>query len=244
MTDNEFEQVIAHIEAARTLGDLCDVIHTLRERFGLAHVAYHAMVLPDGNLLDPIVLQTYDRKWVDRYIAKNYHRIDPVLQEVWKGFLPIDWSMIDRTSTSVQHFFGEAETYGVGSRGLTFPIRGPGGERAVLTVTTNLPEPEWHSRRLSYMRDFQLLAQFFHDRAINLAGGRPKRCLLSAREAESLRLAAAGRHIKQIADELQISVSAIQLYLRNARRKLGCASLTEAAVKAGRLDLLIDHRCS
>jgi DNA-binding NarL/FixJ family response regulator len=55
---------------------------------------------------------------------------------------------------------------------------------------------------------------------------------LSAREAEVLRLLAAGRSNQQIADALVISHSTVLHHVTNILTKTGCASRTEAAVYA------------
>ena len=73
------------------------------------------------------------------------------------------------------------------------------------------------------MRDFMIIAYFFHDQAARLSGmrdlpgmGRP----LSRRERETLQLAARGFAPKQIAADLRVSTTAVRLYLQTARTDL------------------------
>jgi DNA-binding NarL/FixJ family response regulator len=72
------------------------------------------------------------------------------------------------------------------------------------------------------------------------AGVRPGRsndAQLSAREAEVLRLLAAGKSNQQIADELVISLSTVLHHVTNILTKTGCVNRTEAAAYAHRHSL-------
>ena len=234
------EHVIDKISVARNLDDLNAIIDDIREPFGLENIVYHALCIPQSDVSNPMLLLTYDPEWVRRYTEGNYFSHDPVVQIGRRGFLPLDWSQVDRETSDAQQFFAEADKFGVGRQGVTMPIRGPGGERALFTVTSNASETEWKSKRLVYMREFQLIAHFIHDRAIVLSGLRsnePQR-RLSRREKECLQGIIVGKTPKRIAGELNLSTCAIQLYLRSAKYKLGCKSVSEAAVKVVNLELL------
>ncbi len=61
---------------------------------------------------------------------------------------------------------------------------------------------------------------------------------LTRRELEVMRLVAAGRTNREIADRLVLSTRTIDMHVRNILAKLGCRSRTEAATKAGDLGLL------
>ena len=61
---------------------------------------------------------------------------------------------------------------------------------------------------------------------------------LTGREVEVLRLIAAGRTDREIADELFISIRTANTHVRNILNKTGSANRTEAATYAGRRDLV------
>lgn len=60
---------------------------------------------------------------------------------------------------------------------------------------------------------------------------------LTAREADVLRLLAAGRRNMEIAAELSVSVNTVEFHVRHVLAKLGARSRTEAALRARELGL-------
>ena len=233
----EFEETIDGIINSKDVEGLKNIVFSLRRTVGIENIVYHATSLPGITAENPLLVLTYEQDWTKRYIENNYFSIDPVVELGHSGFLPVDWSEVDRTSSAAKWFFAEADKYGVGRQGITMPIRGPGGERALFTVTSNLPEADWKRRRLDYIRSFQLIGHFVHDKAVVLGGYRsdshaPR---LSRREQECLLGIIEGKVPKQIATSLSLSTSAVQLYLQSARHKLMCKSIAEAAVKYSRI---------
>jgi DNA-binding CsgD family transcriptional regulator len=213
---------------------------TCAMKVALAHLVYHAVHVPASGQTNPLLLLTYDDAWVKRYVERDYFRIDPVVIAGTKGFLPIDWMTVEHHTAAARHFFAEAERYGVGRHGFTLPIRGPLGERALFTMTTNATDEHWHRWRFTHLRDFRLLADYFHDRAMHLAGLRYEHVmrLLSLREKQCLESLLQGRTPGQIAAALGLSVSAVHAYLRAARRKLECSTMEQAIAKAIRFDII------
>lgn len=235
----QFEAVYQSILQARDLDELTAQLSEIRYSYGLANLVYHAVHLPHSSP-HPIVLPTYDPEWVRTYVERDYFRIDPVVISGKGGFLPIDWDDLDHESSEARRFFREADRFDVGQHGMTIPIRGPGGERAILSITSNASATDWRSTRLSYMREFQLIAHVLHDRAARLSGLRSPgvKRRLSPRENETLRLTACGFAPKQIAADLQVSATAVRFYLQSARTKLECLTLNQAIAKAISLELI------
>jgi DNA-binding CsgD family transcriptional regulator len=234
------EETLSQIGDATNLDDLTVVLKNLCAPFNLANIVYHAIKIPGSKSMYPILLFTYETEWVRRYIERDYLRLDPIVISGRRGFLPIDWSMVDHESASARQFFGEADRYGVGRQGVTVPVRGPVGERALFTITSNASSNEWRNRRIAYMREFQIIAHYVHDQAARLSGFRTS-CqtpTVSQRERECLEGISNGLAPKQIAAQLNISSTAVQLYLQSARHKLACTSTAQAVVRAARLELI------
>lgn len=238
----ELEPIVNAIQRAQQMSDLAALLRDWRDDSGLSHLVYHAVDVPTCDRPNPVLLLTYDPVWVKRYVKHDYFSLDPVVMSGRKGFLPIDWMNVDHTSTAAKHFFAEAESHGVGRHGFTLPIRGLHGERALFTITSNDTDEQWHRRRFAHLADFHLAAHYLHDRAMELAGYRsaPFQRALSRRERQCLKGLVAGLATQQVAAKLNISSSAVHLYLRSARTKLSCATIEQSIAKAVRFDL-IEH---
>lgn len=234
------EVLLQEIERAGTTEKLSCFLHEWRDELGLSHLVYHALSVPAFDRPNALLLLTYDEAWVRHYIERDYFQIDPVVRAGRAGFLPIDWMAVDHHTKEARHFFAEAASYGVGRHGITLPIRGPAGERALFTVNADVNDEHWHRWRFSYVHEVQLLAHYFHDRAMRVAGLRDTRTLrpLAARERQCLEGIARGQAPGQIASDLNVSLSAVHAYLRSVRMKLECASLEQAITKAIRLDII------
>lgn len=208
--------------------------------YGIQNLAFQIISPARRDKDPPMFVTTYEQHWVQQYVKLNYFEIDPVVLIGRSSFLPLDWDEIDRTNPVRRFLFAEAESYGVGKRGITMPVRGPRQERSIVTVTTYDAEDQWKRRRAVLQRDFHLLAYFLHERSLHLAGLRvtqpPK---LSGREKQCLELLARGAAPKQIADGLDLSVRTVRLYLSSARLKLGAANKYEAIARAVQHELVI-----
>jgi DNA-binding CsgD family transcriptional regulator len=175
----------------------------------------------------------------DDGLAKQYLELDigagANSQGGHSGFLPFEWDELAPRAREAGAFTPEA-----GARGMTIPIRGPSGEHACMSIASDVTPDAWASLRMIYMRDFLIIAHFIHDQAVRLTGSRPQGLerMLSARERETLQLAARGFSPKQIAADLHLSSTAVRLYLQRARTKLECASLTQLIARAVSLDII------
>lgn len=208
--------------------------------YRVQNVAFQIVSPSPHNGEAPLFIATYERQWIQRYIERDYFKIDPVVLAGANGFLPFDWDELDRSSCRTRSLFDEAESYGVGRRGLTVPVRGPGRERSLITVTTVDTKDQWAQRRCAIQRDFHVLAHFLHERSLRLSGLRPTfaRPSLSSREKQCLELLARGHAPKQIAYELDLAIGTVRLYLSSARSKLGAANKYEAIARAVQNELV------
>jgi DNA-binding CsgD family transcriptional regulator len=234
----DIEDLLDTMASVPSLEQMRDLLLEIRDACGFANLVYHAARLPGCEIPNPILLLSYDDAWVKRYISENYFDIDPVVQQASRGSLALDWSDLDLSKSAARHLFKEADSYGVGRRGVTIPVRGPNGERALFTATSNLSDSEWACRRHTYIRDCHLVGHFFHTRAVYLSGLRGEVPSLSRREKQCLRLFADGHQARMISHVLGISESAVRLYTRSARHKLRCVTLAESAAKATQLELI------
>lgn len=235
-----YEEVVTQIGEAEGLAAMQKIAVSICKVYHLANVAYHALYLPGAKVFNPILVLTYDPVWIARYKDKDYFKIDPVVVCGTKSFLPLDWAHLDRETAVMRGFFAEADRFEVGRQGITLPVRGAGGERALFTITANMSAREWKQRRVGYMKEFQMIAHYMHDRIVELSGYRDAkpRPVLSAREMACLEFAAQGAAVKQIAGRLRITDRAVRLFLRSACAKLDCATIHQAVAKTVSLEML------
>ena len=239
-SDDGYEEIVTQIGEAASLAAMQKIAGNICKFYHLANMAYHAVYIPGAKMFNPILVLTYDPGWVARYKDNDYFKIDPVVVCGTKSFLPLDWAQLDRENTVARGFFAEADRYDVGRQGITLPVRGAGGERALFTVTANMSMREWEQRRVGYMKEFQMIAHYMHDRIVELSGYRdtaPKPAL-SPREMTCLEFAARGATVKQIAASLHITDRAVRLFLTSGCAKLNCATIPQAIAKTVSREML------
>lgn len=232
------ENVIEDLQQAASLEALQSTIFGLRAFFDVEHVVYHSVNAAGGQY----GVLTYSDDWVGRYVDKGYDRIDPVVVGCYQRFHPVDWSHLDISGKTTRDFMGEARAAGVGNQGFTVPIRGPNGQFALFTVSSNCSEREWSRFTGAHTRDLILAAHYVNQRArriTNEASAIPPYPALSPRERDALTLLALGYSRAQAAESLKISEHTLRVYIEGARHKLGAMNTTHAVARAVALGLLV-----
>ena len=211
--------------------DLLPLLRRIADAYGLLHVAYLATNLPQIAQQKPYVSATYPQAWIERYQDQGYVRIDPVLKSGFRSLLPIDWSNLDKASFSTRRLFAESKEFGVGTNGLTIPIRGNFGERAVLSITSELGLRDWAAQVQCLARDFQIIAHNIHHKLLQNNGLILSQSDLSPREVECLQWAARGKTVFETAVILGISERTVRFYLDIARHKLDAANIAHSVAR-------------
>lgn len=236
-----FFDVLQAIETAGKLEHISEQILRLPSLYNVQQVAYCAPhIFDDCPRNTAIVLHTFNPEWAALYAERNYAEIDPVLAELQRSALPIDWDHIDRRSEQTRAFFAEAKRHGIGERGCTIPLENRYGERAFLTFTADLPDGEWQRFRRAREAELAYLGWHLHERVMTLCGRRkdPAHPPLTPQERRCLEHLIQARSPKAIAREMNLSVSTVRMHLNNARRKLGCKTIPQAVAVAVRLSLV------
>ena len=240
LADPRFEGVLNDIERATSLEDLQSALERLIAAYGLKQVVYHALRIPSAGIRQAALVHTYPAEWVKHYAERRYYNMDPVVALAERTIVPFDWSDLDRSSKPTSRFFGEARDAGIGDEGITIPIRGAYGERALFTVTGDIPKADWAHARVVYLRDMRLIATYTHNRILAIHGialpdssGTPSR-----REPECLTWAAAGKTVDETAQILTLASSVVRAYLDSARTKLDCVTKIQAVARAVLLGLI------
>jgi DNA-binding CsgD family transcriptional regulator len=213
---------------------LCKLLHI----YGLKTVAYLGSGVAAQPKQHPYLAVTYSDDWVDHYKTQRFVDVDPAVQIGLRRILPIDWDEFDRRDKEVRRLFGEATDFGLGRHGMSVPVHGQHGDRALVSITSDASDRDWRHLRLHYFRDFQVLALHMHQAILRLEGQRVETVSLSPRERECLLWVAEGKTAWETAIILGLSEHTVRCYLESARHKLGAANNTHAVNKAGKASLL------
>ncbi|MEX1662150.1 LuxR family transcriptional regulator [Thioclava sp. 15-R06ZXC-3] len=175
----------------------------------------------------------YPDVWKAHYMTRNMHRVDPTLHKACLSIAPVDWQRFERDQ-KFKTVFHAAKDFGITSQGLTVPIRGPYGDRGLLSVTRACSQEEWEKLKRHIMGNLQTAAVHLHDSIMRTSGvpGALGYSSLSAREKEVLQWTAAGKLQQDIGDILSISHRTVEIHLRSARQKLGAFTTVQAVGRA------------
>ena len=223
------------IVAAKTV---TDALRAFQTAYGLDFVTYHLASTVVGEIDNPYVRTTYPDAWVARYLLRGFVSVDPVVQEGFQRQLPFDWRELHPPIEALT-FLEEARRSGLGEHGYSIPIADRSRRRALLSVNSRASTLAWE-RMLEHWRDQWIeLAHLIHSKAIiEIYGEDDPAPQLSPRELECLHWAALGKDYKDIAMILAISEHTTRSYLKSARVKLGCATISAATTKALKFHLI------
>ena len=181
----------------------------------------------------------YPDRWKLHYMKRNLHRVDPTIHKSALSIAPVDWGRFEKDEKFRAVFFA-AEDFGISAQGLTVPIRGPYGDRGLLSVTRACSATEWEKLKRHIMGDLQVAAVHLHDAVMrsDILSQALRQPRLSRREIEVLQWVAAGKSQFDIGDILNISHRTVEVHLRSAREKLGTLSTVQAVGRAIGLGLV------
>ncbi len=226
----KLEALCEFVQNARDLSDLQTATERLRNICNVAHVVYHWV----NSRGERFGAGTYRQEWVDRYVEKDYLRMDPVILGCLQRFNPVDWKELDWSSRAARAFLREAIEYGVGNQGLSIPIRGPAGQFALFTISDNCTDEDWAEFIDEHMRDLIVIAHEFNKKALDFEqwGDSATMSALSPRELAAITYLARGLSRAQAAREMDISEHTLRVYIEAARHKLGALNTTHAVARA------------
>lgn len=237
---NRLDGILNEITEVRQCDQLPDLLGRIAESYGLTTVAYLGTGTLDRKAPrhEPYIAVTYPPEWVARYRDRGYLKIDPAIQIGLRRLLPIDWDEFGNGDRALRQFFGEAVEFGLGRRGISFPVHGYCGDRALFSVTADFSTREWHWARRTVFRHFVIIASHLHEAVLRTEGVLRTQPHLSRREIECLQWTSEGKTVWECGVILGLSPHTVRCYLESARHKLGASSNTHAvslALKAGLL---------
>lgn len=189
---------------------------------------------------ESFAVSNYPRAWQERYIEREFIRIDPVVTKAKHGPPLFSWSADEARRNGrrdVIRFFVEAERFGIRS-GISISIPVGFRDRMVFTLASGRPVSKL-SEDIDPVTAAVSVA-FVHSRLGAASGDASlaSNIRLSPREAECLRWFAEGMAMQDIALMLDISYRSVRSYIDAATNKLGAANNRQAGTIATRIGLI------
>ncbi|SFJ33770.1 helix-turn-helix transcriptional regulator [Celeribacter neptunius] len=233
----ELQNFLEDIQQVDDFAEFQDATVRLRDLLKVTHVVYHWV----NSVGERFGAGTYSSEWVDRYLEKDYLRMDPVIFGCFQRFTPVNWKQLDWSSKAAKAFFRDALDYGVGNQGWTIPIRGPNGQFALFTLNGDVSDAAWERVIARYERDLMVIAHEFNKKALAFDSHEEGQACpsLSPREAAAITHIAKGLSRGQAASEMGISEHTLRVYVESARHKLGAMNTTHAVARALSMGLII-----
>lgn len=229
-----FRLTHAGIQATSTVKEAIEVLQT---NYRIDFVTYHLRHTVAGAIDTPFVRTTYPDAWVARYLLSDYVKIDPILHEGMNRQLPFEWREVEVPQAAYE-FCADAQRHGLGENGYSIPIVTK-TRRALLSLNAKKSDSEWSKIVSDRGSEWAELAFTIHEKAVlELHGDYDPIPLLGSREVECLHWSALGKDSKDIAVILGLSNHTVKSYLKSARFKLGCATISAATARAAHLRLI------
>lgn len=232
-----YTNLVEKATQAETVEDIHNVGAALCYQLGFDSFCYGAQF--PTSLVKPhqILVSGYPKPWLDHYNTKHYIRIDPIIAHCATRYTPAVWADLrptNDTAKGIADFFSEADDFGLRS-GVSVPIHGNGGERAVLSLASEEASKKTEQRINEGIPLAQLLAGYIHEavcRVFEEEDIRLAKVQLTKREKECLLWTAEGKTSWETSRILNISERTVVFHLQNSNNKLNVCNRQQAVARA------------
>ncbi|MDD7970358.1 LuxR family transcriptional regulator [Roseinatronobacter sp. HJB301] len=220
-------------DKSRSLSEMLD---DLCARLELDYAAYAGVNTFDNSVH---AVANYPEPWKQHYLEFGLHEQDPSLRHAARSHAPVHWGrLVD--DPGFRSVFSQAHDFHIPDTGVTIPVRGPFGDKGMLSVSRRGSRASWDAHSAHIMRQLQESAALIHDTVMHQ--GVVMRVMrapnLSRREVEILQWIAAGKTQSDISDILTISARTVEVHMRSVRAKLGALTTAQAVARAIGLGLI------
>ena len=226
------ERLVGGAEGIQAREDGIAFLKVAQSVYPLSRAAYLAFNIPLGPERQRFVHCTYSDTWVKHCVSRETLGSNRLawLAPAMTGTL--DWSEL-RDTEEARKLLSHVDNEGLGRQIISTPLRSIAGETALFFISANMSSEDWQSSRTSIQREFQVLANYFHQHILRIYGNDTERqILVSARELDCLKWVAAGKTAWEASVILGISERTVRFHLNAAREKLNCLTTTQAVAKA------------
>ncbi len=216
------------------------VLLAVREAYEAQSLVY---VCPSGHeeaSAAPCLIHTFGPEWEEALPAQARAAFCALARLGLRRMAPLDCSALPPLTEGGARYAEAMEPFGLGPRGLLFPLHGPAGKSAVLLVATERGEREWEQYKRDSLAGLQTIAVHFHESMALMHDAAacvfPVR--LSGRELECLQWCARGKSYWETAVILGISERTVNHHMKMAREKLEVLTNAQAVSRAHELGLI------
>ena len=238
LRDDYRNRILDFIDGMRDVGDHAEISRCMNRNvgsMGYCFVSVWDFPSPGQSLKNSVLFNTRPREYTERYIAKNYAAIDPLVRAVRRTLSPVVWSDIPAAEISKEaaRIFNEANEFGA-TNGIVVPIVSASGSISIFSASGDGPDISAGARRA--LEIIGIFSHQFLQRAARVTAGLPNpptsTAPLTNREREILTWSAFGRGADEIGDILGISERTVRFHIGAAIQKLGAANKTHAVALA------------
>ena len=216
---------------------LFDIGRTL----GFDLVLYTAAPSKHASVETSFLKSNHPPAWRERYDARKFHLVDPVVQHCLGSALPIVWRPEMFATREQCALYQEASSFGIRS-GISLPIHGCNGEFGLISFASDMaPGGEFDARLAHTMAELALVRDYAFESSLKFIKARSSTDPvphLTRRELEVLRWVMAGKSSWEISRITDCAEATINFHISNIRQKFNVNTRQQALVKAIALGIL------
>jgi len=215
-------------------------LRKVADLFGFSSFAISGIPEPHERIDPYVLLNGWPEEWANRYMAKQYFTIDPVIQRTILSDSAFVWSDALKemnVGKAAQGFMNEARDFNF-INGFSVPIHSLLGFRAIVTFASDRVDLSTEARGALHM-----ISIYAHNKIKELkTGGRQilydRGANLTLREKECISWCSEGKTAWEISTILGISERTVAHILENAQRKMNTSNRTHLIAESLRAGLI------
>ncbi|HYD15056.1 MAG TPA: LuxR family transcriptional regulator [Hyphomicrobium sp.] len=236
MRHSTFQSVLE----ARDRDEFRDIIVRFAKRIGFDWVAGVVVVEHRDAQAEFFAVENAPEPYHNAMRDPQNGRVDPVMQHCKHRSTPILWTQDTYLKAGRIDKWEEQAQFGF-CTGICLALHMPEGRHFVLGVDRDQRLPDDRAEVTRMVAELQLFAVYAEDAAMRVLCPRrrdPEPPRLTGHEIDTLRWTMEGKTVWEASVILKLAESIVQLHIDNAVRKLACANVHQAVLKALRLGLI------
>lgn len=180
---------------------------------------------------------TFPSEWLEQYVIKGYHQIDPIVKENFASFNIQYWADTYKIYGPPKDFVMAAEDFGL-KKGYSHGVKNYNGTKGSLfSLSGKYIE---HNPRTELILKY--IIPHFHNVLSRITGRNIKKSVppLSSRETEVLKWIKSGKSSWEVSAILSISERTVKFHIQNIMQKLNAVNRLHAvatAIEQGLIDI-------